>query len=75
MKVDKNALTFKLSGDGNGNCGTESNIPIRLELASRIMAGMFANDLTVNHQRVMAESALIYADALIEAHNKTVEGE
>lgn len=66
MKVDKNK---PISEDAWG----ESNIPIRLEIASRILAGMFAQDRSMHEVAVMALNALEYADALIQAHNETCE--
>ena len=69
MKVDKNAPIFKHIPEIAGS--QYSNLPIRLEIASRILAGMWARP--VDQICLYPEKALAAADALIEAHNKTCE--
>lgn len=50
-------------------------IPIRLEIASKLLAGMCANPTTTTITDLLVKGALDTADSLIETHNKTAESE
>jgi hypothetical protein len=83
VKVDKNAPTF----GGTETMGqtisqhSRSNIPIRLEIAARILAsiaapvvqsaGEYESGSTARSLNRMPDVALHLADRLIEAHNST----
>lgn len=70
MKVDKNGplLDYRIhEGEGAGHM---SMMPIRLEIASRILTGHFDIQAKDIDYKFFAELALKQADALIEAHNK-----
>ena len=75
MKVNGNDPVFIPAVSGNGDlAATESNIPIRLEIASRILLNWARlSDFEERHPKILA--ALEYADDLIEAHNETCGGE
>jgi hypothetical protein len=64
MKVDKNRILF--SGDSSW-----SNIPLRLEIAARLLAGAVNSDFGVSQGDI--REALQAADLLIEEHNKTCD--
>jgi len=83
VKVNGNDPIFVPAVSGDGDlAATESNIPIRLEIASRIMAGNFGWYVervkkllsTVTYGDIAAD-VLIVTDALIKAHNETCGGE
>lgn len=85
MKVNGNDPTILYDVQENGNgiaAGTFSNIPIRIEIASRIFAGNLSWYLDQGIKLEasltnadMAAAALRAADALIKAHNETCGGE
>ena len=81
MKVNGNDPTFKLSVQEDGGF-TIKNTPIRLEIASRILAGnlgwYFDHGIKLGTSftdEKMTAVALRAADALIKAHNETCGGE
>lgn len=47
----------------------ERGIPIRLEIAARVMAGFAADPNVTNGPDLLASAALTWADALIAAYN------
>lgn len=67
MKVDKNQPTSAVYSPDTGLI--PSGIPLRLEIAARILAAQWASTLTM----VSPYEALEQADALIQAHNETCE--
>lgn len=76
MKVNGNEQTFTFDHEIGAISG--SNIPIRLEIASRILVGVIAANDHTNvdwHTEEIVDkqikNALRYADALIAEHNKT----
>jgi hypothetical protein len=76
MKVENNARTFNTYA----GMGSESNIPIRLEIAARVVQGFLANtSVSISEYawerqcQAIARDCLVLADALIEAHNETCE--
>ena len=73
MKVGKNlpmmGSTFELYGD-QALPMTYSNVPLRLHIATHLMAEMDIGN-SVNSPENVAKLSLLYADALIEMHNKT----
>ena len=64
MKVNGNDRMFSLCGHGN----VRSNIPIRLEIASRVLPS-----ITEIPADQAIKLALKIADALIAEHNKSCE--
>lgn len=72
MKVDGNAPTFDYATRSNGQAHF-SNIPIRLEIASNLMAGICASNIKTEAEKVIPLVFKI-ADRLIAEHNKTYEG-
>lgn len=67
MKVNGNDRTTESSAEFGY---FYSNIPIRLEIASRVMVNTFDKSL---YDRSNAKIALKLADMLIEEHNKSCE--
>lgn len=83
MIIDKNApynpcvsLETRQSAEYDGFYTVEENnrgIPIRLEIASRLLVAMVSAS-SISSERACTE-ALKLADQLIDAHNKSCEGE
>lgn len=75
MKVDGNQLVpnIEFAEDSVGAFG----IPLRLEIAARLLAGKMANRDHIDGVDVMVvcRGLLAIADCLIDAHNESVEGE
>lgn len=76
MKIDPNAPAYP----SRGSMGQviHPGMSIRLEIARGLLAGMMANHLFVDaigagplSRRQYAVAALDYADALIDAHNRS----
>lgn len=73
-KVDPNDPTTGFSMDEPSKAW--SGIPIRLHIATQILAGMkVPTDFTRKSAVDISETALYFADKLIELHNKDCEGE
>lgn len=79
MKISKNHPCYPVT---TGNVVYNHGIPLRLEIASRIMAAAYSNsspDLNPKLRNITIEQTaldcLYVADKLIDAHNKTCEGE
>lgn len=82
----KGSVGVKVNGNGPANSMMPSHtnpadvepafrgMPIRLEIASRILTGHFDIQAKDIDYRYFAELALKQADALIEAHNKDQGG-
>lgn len=69
MKGHPNDPVFSVVESGN-QCSVSTGIPIKLELASRFMAGMMANQYLGDQEFYkLAEYATNAADALIECFN------
>lgn len=77
--IDPNEPSYPVVRNG---MPTEPGLPIRLEIASRVMAGMVANPNTgrdlnkaerENIATHAAEVSLAMADALIAAHNQSIK--
>jgi hypothetical protein len=69
MKVDKNSpLTSEHTPFGCPAPVVRSNMPLRLEIAARILAGFGSQ---IRFDKMDCEVALASADALIDAHNAT----
>jgi hypothetical protein len=47
MKVNRNMQLFTQGIQGTGDSSVTSAVPIRLEIASRLLAGAFANSLHI----------------------------
>ena len=73
MKIDPNALAYPL----HTSYGTHLGMPIRLEIAARLLAGMVVNvelDQLHAERRVhFSLSALALTDALLSEYNKGEE--
>lgn len=69
MKVHRNSPSFVIvPNNESGSC-----IPVRLEIASRLIAGRaFLFNDTISRDGYI-RSALEFADLLIQAHNETCE--
>jgi hypothetical protein len=76
MKVNGNAPTIETRAEFTSEHALGerlmSNMPIRLEIAARILAGWAANTNGVIGS-VDVDSALSFADSLIAAHNASSE--
>ncbi len=79
MEVNGNDPTFTGELDQQTGRPAGSNIPIRLEIASRILAGIAGNSEIIQASNgngdVLVKRSLSLADALIEAHNRSIEGD
>jgi len=84
MKVNGNDPIFETDPEGHRvgsyTPTTQSNIPIRLEIASRILGDIYIErraslDAGVIDMDDISEVAIRRADSLIEAHNRTCKGE
>lgn len=78
MKIDKNSSAFPfVYKDKYGDDIAYTGIPLRLEIASRIMAAVYSNpssDMNPSLRNITLD-CLDAADQLIEQHNLTCEGE
>lgn len=73
MKVDGDKGLYSQVTVGDVS-KVESNMPIRLEIASRILSGMVANSERYENQTVkdLLEQSCEMADALIHLHNQDI---
>lgn len=76
MKIDRNDPAHSIPASGGYDVW--GGIPLRLEIASRILAGALANpeftqDFNRKSDDEIAKRILSAADALIEAHNQTYQ--
>lgn len=81
MKVDKNSPTYPYAyKDLQGCLISNEGIPLRLEIAARLLAAQVSNSDTdfskvEKNIKEISELFLEFSDKLIEAHNETCEGE
>ena len=79
MKVNGNDPTLKLDVQKDGGF-LMSSIPIRLEIASRIAAGLaadpnFVESCSGDYANLLSKTSFKVADRLIAKHNETCGGE